>query len=123
VRNAQQAHTRQIRILSVANALLGAWVGITPSVFDLAPGAFSRNSVVCAVLVVSFSATRFFWRHTQAVDYATSVTGAWVAMSPWIFNSLTTGVRTWNYVLVGATIILLCILNPVVPTNVNSSQR
>jgi hypothetical protein len=107
----EQSHTSRMRVLSAVSMLLGAWLVIAPIVLAIPAGPFAWSGALAGVLIVIFSVVRFLSRHTAALSWGSAVIGAWVVMSPWVFDYLTAGFRTWSYVLAGGVVAVIAILS------------
>jgi hypothetical protein len=100
-------HSKQVRVASGVNAVLGLWLIISPWVYGYAAGngGSMLNSVIvgAVIAVLAFLRTRSP-RENAGLSWTNLVLGAWTALSPWIFSYLEGG-RLWNSLLVGLAVI------------------
>lgn len=107
----EQGHTQRMRMLSGISALVGIWLIAAPSALGIPSGPCSWNGVIAGALILVFSGIRLLSRHTPVLSWGSAIVGAWVVMSPWVFNYLTAGFRTWNYVIAGALVAVIAVLS------------
>jgi hypothetical protein len=100
-----------MRLLSGISAILGVWLVLSPAALGLPGGRLASSSIISGIVIVTLAVIRFLWRHTSALSYCTAVVGAWVVMSPWVFDYLTGGFRTWSFVLAGGVIAAIAVLS------------
>lgn len=108
---ANHNHSRQVRIASGINALLGLWLIFTPMVYPFMAGNVQSvwNSVITGALIAIFGFSRLGWpRENAELSWTNVALGAWMALSPWIFDYMEGG-SLWNSLLVGLTVIMLAI--------------
>jgi SPW repeat len=93
------------------NALLAAWLIVSPWLLGTASRSFAMPSMDCALnmvgigsLVLAVSAIRLQPGGTAAFSLLSATLGTWLIISPWMFGYLANDVQTWNCVLVGAVI-------------------
>jgi hypothetical protein len=111
MRNNSEGHTARMRVLGGVSALLGAWLVLSPAALGIPGGRLASSSVISGILIIVLAVARLLWRHTSALSYSTAVVGAWVVMSPWVFDYLTAGFRTWSFVLAGGVVAVIAVLS------------
>jgi hypothetical protein len=104
-------HSRQVRIASGINTLLGVWLIISPLVllYSVENLLSLWSSVIAGALIAIFG----IWRSRSPREHATLswiniVLGAWTAISPWVFN-LPSDAPLWNNLIVGIVVVVLAI--------------
>jgi hypothetical protein len=103
-----------LRILSLArtssraNAVLGAWLVLSPwSVGAGASSGVAWAEVVTGVLVGILAMMRSMWpRENVGLSWANVLLGAWTALLPWTLDFLDKPAQAWNCVFVGLGVIL-----------------
>jgi hypothetical protein len=111
MRNNSGGHTARKRLLSGISAILGVWLVLSPAALGIPGGRLASSSIISGIVIIVLAITRFLWRHTSALSYSAAVVGAWVVMSPWVFDYLTGGFRTWSFVLAGGVIAVIAVLS------------
>jgi SPW repeat len=90
----------------VVNLILGAFLFITPWLFNYAPGAESWNAwiagaVIAALSVVALSA------FAEWEEWLNLVVGLWVIVSPWVLSFSANATAMWTNVIVGIVVAVL----------------
>jgi SPW repeat len=96
---------------SALNALLAAWLIVSPWLFGTPSRSFAMPSIDFAVntvgigsLVLAVSAIRLQLGGTAGFGLLSANLGAWLIISPWMFGYDANDLQTWNCMLVGAVI-------------------
>jgi cyanate permease len=102
----------QVKTASGMNALLGAWLVLSPWIFQYAPFAMGAfwNSVIIGAVVSLFGISRARApRERPILSWMNMVMGALTAFAPWTFGYVDDTAQMWNSVLVGIAIFGLAI--------------
>ena len=81
-------HSPQVKTASSMNALLGAWLIITPWVLDFAAtsGAMAWNNIIVGVAVLACGWSRVRGPHVRVgLSWTNVALGAWTVLSPLVF--------------------------------------
>jgi hypothetical protein len=102
----------QARWASGINALLGAWLVVSPWFYGYVKeeGVVVWPSVVTGAAIGVLGLTRFLWpREGPALSWSNLFLGAWVAMSPWSREFADDSDRFWNSLVVGSAVAILAV--------------
>jgi hypothetical protein len=101
-------HDQQRETTSALNALLAAWLIVSPWLlgtpsrsFAMPSIDFAVNTVGIGLLVLVVCAIRL-QLGTAAFSLLSAILGAWLIVSPWMFGYDASDLQTWNCMLVGA---------------------
>jgi hypothetical protein len=104
-------HSKQVRIASGVNGVLGLWLIISPWVYGFAATnvAITWNSIIAGVVIALCGFMRVRSpRENTGLSWTNLLLGTWTALSPWIFGYFDGG-RLWNSVLIGLAVVVLAI--------------
>jgi hypothetical protein len=102
----------QARYASGINALLGAWLAVSPWFYGYVTGedVVVWPSVVAGVAIGVMGMTRFLWpSEGPALSWSNLFLGGWVAISPWSREFADDPERFWNSLVVGSVIAILAV--------------
>jgi SPW repeat len=105
-------HSRQVKIASSTNAILGVWLMVSPWVFGYVVTARNTawNSIVVGLLIVIFGSLRYRSPHHLVVlSWANFALGAWTVLSPWIYSYTSDVAPLWNSVIAGLVVLALAV--------------
>lgn len=100
------------RLASGTNALLGAWLVLSPWFYGYAKdeGVVVWPSMIAGVAIGVLGTTRYLWpREGPMLSWANLFLGGWVALSPWARDSAENPERFWNSLIAGSLIVVLAV--------------
>jgi len=96
------------RLLSLVVGLGGLWQIVAPFVLNFADEQTAmRNSIICGILLVLFSGLaafgigRWSWTVVQGSGWLASLTGLWLAVSPFVLRYQEVVPAFWSALIVG----------------------
>ena len=97
---------RNEAFVDVVNLMLGAWLFVTPWIFDFADGAAGWNAWIFGALIalVAFAALMVF---TELEEWANLLLGLWVIVAPWNLGFSGTKAAFANHLIVGIAVVVL----------------
>jgi len=103
----------RIKSASGLNVLAGIWIIFSPWIFGYAvfPAAM-WSSVVVGILIAVFAALRASSpASSPGLSWVNALLGAWVIVTPWIFNYEANAAATWDKVIIGAIVLCLALVS------------
>jgi hypothetical protein len=102
----------QARYASGINALLGAWLVVSPWFYGYGEGedVVLWPSVVAGAAIGVLAVARFLWPHEgAALSWSNLFLGGWVAIAPWSRGFAEEPERFWNHLVVGSVVVTLAV--------------
>jgi hypothetical protein len=102
----------QARVASGINALLGAWLVVSPWFYGYVKdeGVVVWPSVVAGAAIGVLGLTRCLWPHEgPALSWSNLFLGGWVAMAPWSRGFAEDPERFWNSLVAGSAVAILAV--------------
>jgi uncharacterized membrane protein len=91
----------------VISSVLGIWLMFTRLTFD-ATGSMANSDHLVGSLVVTFSIMAMA-EVGRTLRFANILFGLWLVAAPWFLEGVSSGMATWNSVVVGILLVLLAI--------------
>ena len=102
----------QARYASGINALLGAWLVVSPWFYGFVTNedVVVWPSVVAGAAIGVLGLTRFLWpQEGPALSWSNVFLGGWVAVAPWSRGFHEDPERFWNSIVIGSVVVILAV--------------
>jgi hypothetical protein len=117
---------RQGRIASALNAVLGAWLVLTPWLFGFVSDHKAESVLIIAAgsAVGVLSTARYLWpREGVALSWSTLFLGGWLMLAPWARGYVADLPLFWSSTVVGAATIVFSVWSICSTALFNASRK
>lgn len=99
-----------IKSVGWVNAILGAWLIISPYILTYTTGAAKWNQTVFGIVVLVLGLARIAAPRQQWLSFLNGLAAIWLIIAPWVLN-YQSSVAYWNEVIVAIVVGILAFWN------------
>lgn len=101
-----QAKQSAIRTMSIVNLILGAWLIVSPYIFNYTSSQSRWNQTILGIIVAALALVRYFDVEVSWASWVNAVAAVWLIIAPFA-TGYTSAAAYWNEVIIAAILLVV----------------